>query len=87
MIRIAISQAAFEAIAGTLPLAPGALDPGVREQDQRARRAAHLDWSDGGLTGCGAIVGHGELQRRDPQAGAGGRVKRTFEKWPEQFPR
>ena len=42
MIRIAISQAAFEAIAGTLPLAPGALDPGVREQDQRARRAAHL---------------------------------------------
>ena len=55
MVRIAISQAAFDAIARTLPLG----SVGYRERDQRARRAPDLAGS-GMVDRLRSLRGRGE---------------------------
>ena len=67
MIRIAITQAAFDAIAATLPL--GSVE--LRERGQRAGRTIRLAPAQCGRPAKGPAPTRRELQRRDPAAGVG----------------
>jgi hypothetical protein len=69
MIRIAISQAAFEAIVRTLPFGSMSFENKI---DERGDRTARFGWSAVGSTGCGAIAGPARAIATS-SAGCGGR--------------
>jgi hypothetical protein len=59
MIRIAITQAAFDAIAATMLFGKREL----RDEDQRQGRAADSGSMSASLTGCASCAARRELQR------------------------
>jgi hypothetical protein len=70
MIRIAITPAAFEAIAATLPLGPVAVEPQTDANGER------LIWLDPAVVDPPVPARPGrELQRRDLAAGEGGGLR------------
>ena len=68
MIRIAITPAAFEAIAATLPLGSVGYENGVNEKGER-----YIWLAPNVVDRLRGYARAGELQRRDPAAGGGAR--------------